>query len=118
MNGLRVIVCGGRDFADWPKGFEALDRIHGETEIDAVFHGNARGADQMAHAWAGAVIGVSCFPTPAQWSKHGKSAGPIRNRQMLGQGIDLVIAFPGGRGTADMIRQAQAAGVKVVEPLS
>jgi UDP-N-acetylmuramoylalanine-D-glutamate ligase len=52
---------------------------------------------------------------PAKWDLHGKSAGPIRNQQMLDTGVDLVIAFPGGKGTAHMVSIAKKAGVKVVE---
>ena len=55
---------------------------------------------------------------PADWIRHGRAAGPIRNEQMLREGCpDLVVAFhddPGlGRGTADMVRRALAAGVPV-----
>jgi len=47
---------------------------------------------------------------------HGRAAGPVRNAQMLAEGKpDFVVAFPGGRGTADMCKQARARGVKVVE---
>ena len=52
---------------------------------------------------------------PADWQKHGRAAGPIRNQQMLDEGKpDLVVAFDGGRGTADMIARAEKAGVRVV----
>jgi hypothetical protein len=34
---------------------------------------------------------------------------------MLEYGPDLVVAFPGGRGTADMVRRAKAAGCEVLE---
>lgn len=51
----------------------------------------------------------------ADWGKYGKSAGPRRNKQMLDEGRpDLVVAFEGGRGTADMVKQAKAAGVEVL----
>ena len=51
---------------------------------------------------------------PADWDKHGKAAGPIRNKQMIDEGKpDLVIAFPGGRGTAGAVRLAKFAGVTV-----
>jgi hypothetical protein len=61
--------------------------------------------------------GIAVKEYPADWQKHGKAAGPIRNRQMLEDGKpDLVIAFSGGRGTANMISQARAAGVKVLIP--
>jgi hypothetical protein len=43
-------------------------------------------------------------------------AGPIRKQQMLDEGKpDLVVAFPGGRGTAHMVRIARAAGIEVIE---
>jgi hypothetical protein len=53
---------------------------------------------------------------PADWKKHGRAGGPIRNQQMLDEGKpDLVVAFPGGKGTADMVRRARAAGIPVME---
>lgn len=112
---MRIIVCGGRYFGDWAAVYFALDEIHEETPIEAVIHGNARGADALAGRWA-VNRAVKCWPVPAQWKKHGKAAGPKRNQAMLGMGIDLVVAFPGGRGTADMVRRAEAAGVKVIRP--
>jgi UDP-N-acetylmuramoylalanine-D-glutamate ligase len=53
---------------------------------------------------------------PADWKLHGKSAGHIRNQQMLDESKpDIVIAFPGGRGTANMIKRAKKAGVEVFQ---
>jgi hypothetical protein len=50
----------------------------------------------------------------AEWDKHGRAAGPIRNQQMLDDGKpDLVLAFAGGRGTDDMCRRAREAGIEV-----
>ena len=119
---MRVIVCGGRDFGhtqpEFQWGLDQLDLIHARTPITYLFHGNAPGADDMAATWGelrskpGRWIKV--FAVPAQWSKHGKAAGPKRNQAMLGNGIDFVIAFPGGKGTADMVRRARRAGVPVV----
>jgi len=52
----------------------------------------------------------------ANWAELGRKAGPIRNQQMLDEGKpNLVVAFPGGRGTADIVRRARAAGIEVVE---
>jgi hypothetical protein len=50
------------------------------------------------------------------WKRHGPAAGPMRNQRMLDWGPDLVVAFAGGKGTADMVRRARAAGVDVIEP--
>jgi hypothetical protein len=53
---------------------------------------------------------------PADWTRHGKAAGPKRNQLMLDkEKPDLVIAFPGGKGTADMVARAKAQGFKVME---
>lgn len=110
---MRVIVCGGRDYNDTKAIFTALDKLHAQTPIEAVIHGNASGADRIGGAWD-ENRGVGNWPVPAQWAKFGKSAGPRRNQNMLGMGADAVVAFPGGRGTADMIRRAEKSGVKVI----
>ncbi len=108
---MRVIVCGGRGFDNYPLMRDVLD-AHGITELA---EGGATGADDMAEAWA-CQRNVPCRTFPALWAKHGRAAGPIRNAQMLCEfQPDAVIAFPGGRGTADMIRQERAAGVRVIE---
>ena len=112
--GMRVIVCGGRDFDDGVFVRNSLDAIHASTPIYAVIHGNARGADKWAGNWA-AARNVRCWPMPANWSRDGKRAGPLRNARMLGMGVDMVIAFPGGKGTLDMVTRARRAGVPVVE---
>lgn len=80
-----------------------------------VIHGGARGADTHA-GWAATAVDIPVAVYPADWATHGRRAGPIRNAQMLAEGRpDAVLAFPGGRGTADMVRQARAAGVPVWE---
>lgn len=73
----------------------------------------AKGADELGFDWA-ISRGVVTERYRADWDKFGKSAGPIRNQQMLTKGVpDLVIAFPGGVGTADMINRAEKAGIPV-----
>lgn len=112
---MRVLVCGGRDFNDSLTLGSWLGGIHKNNgPITLLIEGGARGADFMARKfaeWAG--IPVKTFP--ADWDTLGNAAGPIRNRQMLVEGKpDLVVAFEGGRGTADMVSQAKAAGIKVL----
>lgn len=110
----RVIICGGRDFSDVDLLASTFKRLHEEKRILYVWHGNASGADSVADAWIRANYpDVKVFPVPAQWKKHGRAAGPIRNRVMLGNDVDLVIAFPGGKGTADMVKAATERGVEV-----
>lgn len=109
-----VIVTGGRDFMNRFAVWFALD----ELRPDVIIHGGANGADTLAHAWA-VANSVMHVCIPAQWTKHGRAAGPIRNALMLKFARDhwpdvVCVAFPGGKGTADMVRQAKTAGVEVL----
>lgn len=80
-----------------------------------IISGMANGVDTVAIEWA-VMNWCSLEEYPADWKQYGKAAGPIRNQRMLDEGKpDLVIAFPGGRGTADMVRKAKAAGIEVRE---
>jgi SLOG family YspA-like protein len=108
---VRVLVCGGRRYNDRSYVFAILD----ELEPVEVIHGAAAGADALAEAWAKSrQIPYRGFP--AEWDKSGKSAGHKRNYRMLTDTWpDLVVAFPGGAGTADMIRTAQSLGVPVLQ---
>lgn len=109
----RVLVCGGRDYSDRALLYSVLDVAHAANPIDLLIAGGANGADSMALDWARGE-GVQRKIVYADWHTHGTKAGPIRNQQMLDEGKPhLVIAFPGGPGTADMIRRAQKAGVPV-----
>lgn len=112
---MRVLVCGGRDYSDDKKVSETLEQIDRENQIKVLIEGGARGADCLAASWASsASIKVHTFK--ADWKTHGRPAGVIRNQKMLDIGKpDLVVAFPGGRGTADMVRRAKTAGVRVLE---
>lgn len=107
-----AIICGGRDWSDVGASFAWLDRINATLNLVGVFHGNARGADLIGDAWA-TQRGVWVHSYPADWRKHGKAAGPMRNAEMAASGANHCLAFPGGRGTADMVRKASAAGLPV-----
>ena len=113
----RALICGGRDWKQTERTFEALDRYHQDHPIAVVIHGAARGADSLADQWAKSRnIPTLPFPvSPAEW-RRSRSAGHQRNQKMLEQGQpSVVIAFPGGPGTRNMKQKAQAAGVPVVE---
>jgi len=117
-----VLVTGGRDFDDVRFIYATLDRIHARAKhgVHALMHGAARGADRIAGMWARRHPGVLVWDFPADWETHGKRAGPIRNAEMVRHLASadaedvLVIAFPGGKGTADMCRRATAAGLRVI----
>ena len=108
---MRVLVCGGRNYRNREHVFMVLDSI----QPSVVIHGGAKGADQLAGDWA-KERKVECRTYPAQWDRYGKSAGFRRNEQMLQQEKPkLVIAFPGGNGTAHMVRTARQRGYRVTE---
>lgn len=112
---IRVLVCGGRDWTDEKAVHDFLTKLHEERRIALVIEGGARGADHLARTWA-RKQGIPNKSFPAHWRVYGRAAGVIRNNTMLHSGKpDLVVAFPGGRGTADMVRRAKAAGVEVIE---
>lgn len=112
---MRVLVCGGRDFDDESFVVNALFRLEDDRgDFDVVIHGGATGADSHAGVFA-QLRHAKVIVFRAAWKKYGKKAGPLRNQRMIDEGKpDLVVAFSGGRGTADMVRRAQDAGIEVV----
>lgn len=111
---MKILVCGGRDYANRAQLFQTLDRVHAKAPITTIVHGAARGADSLAGRWA-AERGVRCEVYPADWQRDGKRAGYIRNQRMLDASRpDAVVAFPGGPGTADMVRLAQQRGLNIL----
>lgn len=112
---MRVLVCGGRDFIDYGLVYRTLDKIKDQEIVSCVIHGGARGADSLGKRWADETETPS-REFPADWNRYGKSAGYVRNKQMLDEGRpNLVVAFPGGKGTYMMIKLAKEAGLEVLE---
>lgn len=112
---MRVLVCGGRDYNDAEAIFAALDDFDDDTPVTEIIQGGAKGADSWAKLWAKSAC-VPCRTFAANWKRDGRKAGPIRNERMLVVGKpDVVIAFPGGRGTADCVRRARDFGIRVIE---
>lgn len=114
-----ILVCGSRDvdeaqFAGASIFLDGLAVAH-MPNLDLV-HGQAAGADTLAHRWA-VQYGVTVHRHPADWSTHGRAAGPIRNQLMLdSHDVDLVLAVVSkplreSRGTADMVHRARQAGI-------
>ncbi len=115
-----ILVTGGRDFDDVRRINKALLPYRSVGNI--LITGAARGADSIAEAtwkrWQLPYVGV-----PAFWDRAGRAAGQARNHQMIvGNSLaphahlvpDVVVAFPGGRGTAGCIEQAGEYGIEVV----
>lgn len=111
---MRVLVCGDRKWWDGLTIQRELLKLGSGTTI---IEGEARGADTLARL-VGESLGWPVERFPAEWDRYGKAAGPIRNQQMLSEGKpDLVLAFHvdinSSRGTADMVRRAEKAGIPV-----
>jgi hypothetical protein len=133
---MRVLVCGGRDFGhsdirSTPEEVEVAkkqrrfikDWLYDKFGDDKewlqigvfVIAGGAKGVDSVAIDWA-VENWLGFKEYPADWTRYGKRAGYIRNKQMLDEGHpDICVAFPGGARTAMMVRLARAANVKVIE---
>lgn len=112
---MRLLVCGGRDFNNVSRVRHVLHAVHAKRPITLLIEGGAPGADRRAREWA-IANGIPFKTFDADWKAYGKAAGPIRNGKMIHEGKpDGVVAFPGGRGTADMVEQALENGIKVME---
>lgn len=99
-----------------------LTRLHKQRgPFTLIIQGGAKGADRQAEIWAYAN-NVKSKTVKADWKKYGQGAGAIRNQKMLDDNaVDLVIAFPGNKGTADMVRRADKANIATIsfkEPTS
>lgn len=106
---MKVIICGGRDYNDYKTVKMILDLF----DITQIIHGGASGADSCAARYA-RHSHIRTRVYPAEWEVDGPSAGPRRNLKMAQQGADLCIAFPGGRGTQNMIQTARKHGIPVL----
>jgi hypothetical protein len=127
---VRVLVCGGRKFNDFNLVWKHLAPFLRQGSV-TIIHGAAPGADTLAGDFA-KLWNLPEQAFPANWTdlsqpdavirarkdgtKYDARAGHRRNQQMIDDGKpDLVIAFPGGTGTADMVNRAKKAGIPVRE---
>lgn len=112
-----VLVTGGRDYTDVGTVFDCLTKLDAQFERMIVIHGDAAGADTLAYDVC-KQAGIEQVRVPATWKKYTKAAGPIRNKLMLDlfPTTDLIMAFPGGTGTANMKTHAEKLGIPVMTP--
>lgn len=119
---LRILITGSRTWTDRDAIRHALETVLDQCAGDCfehisevtVVHGAARGADRIAGEIA-TELGCKVEAHPADWDRHGKSAGPIRNSEMVRLGADVCLAFPMQRsvGTRHCMQLARAAGISV-----
>jgi len=129
---LVIVAGGGRNLLWLPAQIAAvlLSRTSGQL-VYGLLHGGARGADR-AIGRAAYQLGWPVEALPADWRRHGRAAGPIRNRELLELAISraealssaaapvsvLVVALPGGAGTASLVREARRLAARAPVPLS
>lgn len=113
---MRIIVCGSRGIDDTDYVSKCMEYIR-EFDNPTIITGGAKGVDTIAHNLA-YIMGYNREVYPANWKEYGRSAGMIRNKQMLDTGCDLVIAVYDKVktiGTSNMTNIARRKGVPVVE---
>jgi hypothetical protein len=114
---MKIIVTGGRGYADKEFLFTVLDRLHNDLDFTFVIHGAAAGADSLAGQWA-RERGVQEVVCPANWHKHSRRAGYLRNTAMAdlvkGDEDVALVHFPGGVGTNMMVEIAEERGMTVI----
>lgn len=128
---MRILVTGSRD---WPAPRFVEQRLERELfpatlaagqsftseQVLVIVHGDCpRGVDRIADTWARARQAAGYLvliePHPANWQQYGRSAGFLRNQQMVDLGADLCLAFSYGdsKGTRDTLLRAGKAGITV-----
>lgn len=117
----RLLVCGDRNWTDQWRLARYMNAIFDDDPRppECVIHGCAKGADTIGGLIAQAM-GIKVEEYPADWDKYGKAAGVIRNQQMLDEGNPTVVLachedIKNSKGTADMIRRAEKAKIRVVK---
>lgn len=110
---MRVIVAGGRSFLPSPLWLARVALALHKLGCSVVVSGTCRGADLFGEAIA-ELVGLPVERFPADWDGLGRSAGPIRNRQMA-EHADALVLLPGGPGTASMRAEAARANLRVID---
>jgi hypothetical protein len=116
---MRTIIAGSRHFYDIRELWAAIKESG--FAITCVVSGRQKGVDRMGELYAKGSQGgrepgprIAIDPFPADWRRHGRSAGPRRNERMA-RSSNALIALPCqcSTGTLDMIKRAKAHGLKV-----
>ena len=107
---MKLIIAGGRDQTLTELNINQLNEIEGVCEVVS---GGAKGIDQGAEAWAKSK-GIPIKQMKPEWSKFGRAAGPMRNRDMAGYADSLAV-FDGGKGTQSMVNEARKASLIIFD---
>lgn len=110
---MKTIIAGSRNYDSYNDFLLSMCGVE-DLDVTEVVSGGCRGVDKLGERWA-RVEGLPVKTFPADWEKHGKAAGPIRNKQMA-EYANALIAFwdSKSRGTKSMIDLAKKNGLKVI----
>lgn len=112
---MRLLITGGRKLTDRGLIWSILDRLHAEHRFTLLIHGDDRGADQLCAEWA-QERGIPVLACPADRQRDGRAAATKRNRRMLAENPDLVVAFSNDSNARHMTLIADDAGAKMIDP--
>jgi hypothetical protein len=112
---MKVLCCGSRNWHNIEKVVNAFSELLKEGPIERILQGGAVGADHWC-ALEATRRGIRVFEYPAEWDKYGRSAGYIRNKEMIDENPDVVLAFQRdkSKGTQHTIDLAQKKGIRVI----
>lgn len=116
---MRLAVTGGRDYRLTDDDRALLIQFFIDNPNTTLIHGAAKGADTDCARLADSKC-IAVEPHPAKWRRADGStdydAGTKRNIEMLSResSIDILLAFPGYKGTPHAVRTARANGILVV----
>lgn len=114
---VKIIIAGSRSFTDFDLlkkkcDYYLSDAIANNYNIEIV-SGTAKGADKLGESYA-LEKGYHIAFFPADWKKHGKRAGYLRNQEMADYADALIVFWDGeSRGTMHMIDLAKKKGIPV-----
>ena len=113
MEIIKVGIIGSRSFVNWMDGYKRINPYYNKYKFTHIISGGAKGADKIAKMYAN-DYGFKYIEYPADWKKHGKEAGFIRNFDIVNNS-DFIIAFWNGksRGTQHSINLAGELGKEV-----
>lgn len=101
---MKIVVAGSRNMPDAAEKVDSALRMSGwYYRVNVIVSGGSGNVDLAGEVW-GREHGCVVRRFSADWGKHGKAAGPIRNRQMAEYSDALVAVWDGeSKGTTNMI---------------
>ena len=120
---IKLVIAGGRDIDESlavtiiNEAMVDLGLVACINVVEIVHGGCPNGVDAAVAKHFRGVVPMRVFP--ADWQKHGKAAGPIRNAQMAEYGDELLLVWDGkSRGSASMKREMEKAGKPIHEQIT